>query len=147
MRKKKTHLPVAKITGEEVGIYRGNRDFYIKICREWYRRNLQGKKVNNPILGTINFYGKAFGETLSKVRHPIHGNILDLKYLAAVKDILEKSVDIVPESPNHLRKDTISRFYTVYGYVKIKGSIEKIKVMVAEDREGKKYYCLDARQK
>ncbi|MBR7159392.1 MAG: hypothetical protein IKD08_06955 [Alphaproteobacteria bacterium] len=142
MRKKKTHLPVAKITGEEVGIYRGNRDFYIKICREWYRRNLTGTKVNNPILGDINFYSRAFSETVSKI--PV--NISDLKYLAAVKTILEKSIDIVPESPNHLRKDTIKRFYAVYGYIKIKGAIEKIKVIVAEDREGRKYHCLDARQ-
>ena len=143
MNKKNSHLPVAKITGEEVGVYHGNRDFYIKTCREWYRKNLSGKKVNNSILGTISFYTRGFSETLSK----IPSNILDLKYLAVVKIILEKSIDIVPESPNHVRKDNICRFYAVYGYVKIKRSVQKIKVVVAEDREGKKFYCLDARQK
>ena len=144
MRKKKTHLPVAKITGREVGIYRDNRALWIKDCEKWYKKNLTGKKVNNPILGTISFYNSSFDET----QHISRKNILELRYLPAVKIILEKSIDIVPELPNHERKKdiTISMFYAVYGYVKIDGEVRKIKVLVAENENGKKYYCLDARQ-
>lgn len=109
---------------------------------EYYNKNLKGKTVKNPILGEIHFYGRHAKETKNKNKDTPE----NLKFIAGIYKMLESSRDVKPEDLYKPRKDDIKKFYKVSGYIVIKGEKpRKVSVKIAEDRNGKKYYTLDAR--
>ncbi len=92
-----------RITGKEFGEYSGDKIAYEKAFFEYYRYNLAGKSVNNPILGKINFYQRQANETINKNNKTVE----NLKYIAAVPEILESSRDVTEESVTHPKKDVL----------------------------------------
>ncbi len=135
-------LPV-KISGKEFGEYTGDRKTYGKAFAKYYKDNIAGKSVISPVLGEVKFFNSAIDETE-------HWNKLtpeNLKYIAAVPEIIATSRDVTEEAPKHTRKDDIVTFYRVRGNVDINGNVKNIAVVIAEDRYGNKYYSLDAKEK
>lgn len=135
-------LPV-KISGKEFGEYTGDRKTYGKAFAKYYKDNIAGKSVISPVLGEVKFFNSAIDETK-------HWNKLtpeNLKYIAAVPEIIATSRDVTEEAPKHTRKDDIVTFYRVRGNVDINGNVKNIAVVIAEDRYGNKYYSLDAKEK
>jgi hypothetical protein len=130
--------PLVKIIDNEIGEYTDDKTF-IKLAAGWYKKNLAGSYVVNPILGKIYFYQSSFKETKDKNIK----NIKNLKYLPALKEILSKSEAIIPSLPSHKRKDNIFMFYYVFATVQTKKIKQRLKVCIAEDNQGKKYYTLD----
>lgn len=109
---------------------------------EYYNKYLKGKKVTNPILGEIIFYGRHAKETINKNKKTPE----NLRFIAGIYKMLETSKDVVPEDLYKPRKDDIKKFYKVSGYIAIKGEEpRRVSVKIAEDINGKKYYTLDAR--
>lgn len=128
-----------KITGKEFGEYDGNDKAYIAKARQWYRENLTGKSVTSPVIGEVNFYNRQFGETKDKNIK----NIENLKYLPAVRQIIETSSSVQEEKPNHFRRDDVVQFYRITAPVDINGEVNSVSVLIAEDIQGRKYYTLE----
>ena len=128
-----------KITGKEFGEYEGDDKAYIAKAKQWYRKNLAGNYATSPVIGEVNFYNRQFSETKDKNIK----NIENLKYLPAVYQIIETSTNVQEEKPNHFRGDDVVRFYRITAPVNINGEFNNISVLVAEDRQGRKYYTLE----
>lgn len=128
-----------KITGKEFGEYDGDDKAYIAKAREWYRKNLTGNPAISPVLGEVNFYNRQFGETKDKNIK----NIENLKYLPAVRQIIETSSSVQEEKPNHFRRDDVVQFYRITAPVDINGEVNSVSVLIAEDIQGRKYYTLE----
>ena len=128
-----------KITGKEFGEYDGDDKAYIAKAREWYRKNLTGNPAISPVLGEVNFYNHQFGETKDKNIK----NIENLKYLPAVRQIIETSSSVQEEKPNHFRRDDVVQFYRITAPVDINGEVNSVSVLIAEDIQGRKYYTLE----
>lgn len=128
-----------KITGKEFGEYEGNDKAYIAKAKQWYRKNLAGNYATSPVIGEVNFYNRQFSETKDKNIK----NIENLKYLPAVYQIIETSTNVQEEKPNHFRGDDVVRFYRITAPVNINGEFNNISVLVAEDRQRRKYYTLE----
>ena len=128
-----------KITGKEFGKYDGDDKAYIAKAQQWYRKNLAGNSAVSPVIGEVNFYNRQFSETKDKNIK----NIENLKYLPAVRQIIETSANVQEEKPNHPRKNDIVRFYRITAPVNINDEFNNISVLVAEDTQGRKYYTLE----
>ena len=112
---------------------------YRKFVGKWYKDNYAGKPETSPVLGTVQFNMRGWGETESVNLV----NVDNLRFLPAVKPILRKSRDILKEPPKHDRTDQISGFERVFSKVTLDGNEHTISFLVATDPRGKKFYTLD----
>ncbi len=116
-----------------------SRKQYISDAQKWYERNYKGRTAQSPIIGKVNFYMTGFRESLTNNL----GNIDNLKYLPAIMPILQASMISVKEPPRHERHDDISSFERVFGNVKFNNVSHTISFLIAVDKRGNKFYCLD----
>ncbi len=122
-----------------IGDCGADKKAYIKKAQQWYKNNLQGTSVNNPVIGTVNFYGRAFTETKDKNIK----NINNLKYLPAVRGLIKHSRNVKAEIPKHARKDDVFKFHKITGTVIVDNHAKQMYVLVAEDNKGNKYYSYE----
>ena len=141
-------IPTVEITGKEIGEYTGDKKAFEKAFIDYYQKYLIGKYVTNPVLGKIWFYNSASKETISKNQIAIR----NLKYIAAVKEVLKNSYCVKNEVIRH-PKVNITKIWQVYGLVKLRKNKRKrlIKITVREYCEKNKkaedrYYTFDASQ-
>lgn len=132
---------IVKITGKEFGEYTGDDKAYITRAQQWYRDNLINNPVTSPVIGEVNFYNRQFSETKDKN----YKNIQNLKYLPAVRQIIETSTNVVEEKPKHSRNDDIVKFYRITKPVSVNNMINSVSVVIAEDKRGNKYYTFEVK--
>lgn len=101
----------------------------------YYKQNLQGKDIKNPILGTILFTQLGLGETFHRTKRNLR------PFICLLKDIVETgSCDGKLEQLYKSRKDRIVGFYHIKNTVKLAFIIINIDVLIGQDQDGKKYY-------
>ncbi|WP_428066307.1 hypothetical protein [Candidatus Proelusimicrobium volucris] len=126
-----------EITGTELGDYTDIKDFRAKAI-DWYKANLQGKTVKHPQLGEILFSRKGRDEY-----EAFSGNPDKLKMVVALYSIIETGRYLGSEPLHKIRKDGAICFHLIENMVKIgRGTAQKVKVIVWEDTNGKKFYDL-----
>ena len=106
---------------------------------KYYQNNLQGKKVNNSVLGEIYLGSKGRGETYKKAPK---------QYLAVVcfidKIIETAYCNNIMEDPNHPRNDSFYGFYKLYNEVLFDGKPLGVTVTIGCASDGFKYYLFNA---
>jgi len=125
---KQTEIPSVTIT---------DKKNLVKVIKDFYNKNLQGKSVINKDLGiTIHFKSAGKGE-LS------YGRALHAKKVAVIK-CLETLMEVAEYNNFGKRKDKDNE--TVLGYlnfkakVKIDNKMENVRISVLLKKNGKAYY-------
>lgn len=130
-----------KISGKEFGEYTGDRKAYGKAFAKYYKDNIAGTSVVSPVLGEVKFFNSAIDETIAKnISTPEN-----LKYIAAVPQIIATSNDVTEEQVKHPKKDVIAA-WRVNGQADIDGDVRNVSVVVLEDSQHNRYYTFDARK-
>lgn len=120
------------------------RDYHFEAFNLYFKNNLQGKSVINPVLGEIFFF-KSTGakETIFRNRN----DLFLLPYIIAIPSLLKISSDVIEEEIVHDKTAKgVTRLWRVKGKIKVEGKIIRaVEVIVLEDKEHIKYYTFDAR--
>lgn len=133
---------ITEISGDEFGEFTGDKKDYIKRFSDYYKKNISGKSVNNPVLGEIKFFNSAIGETKDKN----YKTPQNLKYIVGIPDLIEHSRDVKEEGLKHPKKDIIG-VWRVKGKIKVRSENPRmVEVIVLEDNQHNRFYTFDARK-
>ena len=103
--------------------------------KQFYKQNLQGKEIINPVLGKILFTQKGLGETIHRTKRNLH------PFICVLKDVVETGTcDGKLEKLYKPRKDRITGFYHIKNQIQLSFVIVNINVLIAQDQDGNKYY-------
>ena len=132
-------LPEIGIDKIPFGEYEGNSKAeakaYKKKVLNWYRENLQGSYAENKILGRVYFKSDGIGETLYRNTSTPE----NLKYIVAVRQIIEQSENVQSEEPLHHEK-----VWAIRGKVTTGTETRIIPYKIVDDGNGQKYYTFNA---
>lgn len=138
-------LNVTKITGNEFGKYETVAELRKKVI-QFYKNELQGKEVRNPILGEIvidgnadiQFSGKGKREARNTSANP--DKLLVTKYLPEIIENANAVTDSVSEKENHAGE----YFYYLHQAIEINGKKKYVVVTVRRlldnPKDSLKYY-------
>lgn len=107
---------------------------------EYFKKHYQGKTFNNPKLEKVLFSAPGI-KKFKKNSADIH----KIKAIPALKDIIEKGEYKGPETLKHPREDGIVKFHRINHNVSIDGEIENMSILIAEDKNGNRFYNLNNR--
>ena len=133
---------IVKISGKEFGEYTGDKKAYEKAFIDYYKKNIGGTSVVSPVLGEVKFFNSAIDET----QHWNRATPENLKYIAAVPEIIRTSSNVVEEQVKHPKKNIIAA-WRVTSNVNADGDVRNVSVIILEDSQHNRYYTFDARQK
>lgn len=103
--------------------------------KQFYKHNLQGHEIINPILGKILFTQRGLGETLHRVKRNLR------PFICLLKEIVETgSCNGILEPLYKPRKDRITGFYHIKNQIKLSFITVAVDVLIAQDQDGNKYY-------
>ena len=103
--------------------------------RKFYKSNLQGKDVVNPVLGKIIFSQRGLGETIHRTPRKL------LPFVCILKPLVETGkCDGNLEPLYKQRKDRITGFYHIKNSINLSFISLFIDILIGEDQDGKKYY-------
>ena len=103
----------------------------------FYKKNLQGKKIEKEGLGIIRFSNKGLKEFSSFSAD--ENKILALQKL---EEIIKTGKVGAEEAPKHPRKDGIISFIPIYNAFSINGKVQPVEVLIAKDNRGNLFYDL-----
>jgi hypothetical protein len=127
-------LKVSKITGNKLEKYSGEslKDKAV----DYYKKELQGKSVNNPNIGKIEFSHKGLGKYETSIRNDDRA-----KMVVALPDIVQSDI-VVVENPK-IKKDNIVKYYRTYYPVEIGGEKRIASALIEEHANGRLFYNLN----
>ena len=103
--------------------------------KKFYKQNLQGKLITNPVLGKIIFSQKGLGETIHRVKRKYH------PFICVLRELVETGqCDGVLEDLYYPRNDRIVGFYHIKNSIKLAHIIFDVDVLIALDQHGNKYH-------
>ena len=107
-----------------------------RAASEYYRSNLQGTTLERDGLGIVRFSRPGLRETVSK------GNIENLRFLPAIRDIIFNGTIGEEQAPRHPRRDCIVAFIPVSHTLSLDGRVYNAEVLLGKDAQGNLYYLL-----
>lgn len=128
---------IIELKGDELG---SNEDEIREKGLKYFKEKYQGKKFDNPKLKGVLFSAPGIKKFKSN-----SAEIHKVKAIPALKDIVEKGEYKGPEHPKHPREDGIVKFHRINHDVSIDGETENMSILIAEDKNGNKFYNLNNR--
>lgn len=104
-------------------------------AKQFYKSNLQGKEIKNPVLGNILFTQLGLGETFHRTKRNLRC------FICLLKELVETgNCDGKLESLYKSRKDRIVGFYHIKNEIKLSFIKIFLDILIGEDQDGRKYY-------
>lgn len=129
--------PNIEIKGDELGNI-ANVSELRKVAKEFYRSNLQGKKVVNPNVGEILFTLKGAKKALVT-----SADTRKVRLFPKLREIVETADFIRSEDVRSIRKDDIVKFHYLSNKVLLDGKPFDVFVTIGEDARGKLFYNIN----
>lgn len=108
-------------------------------AREYFRSELQGNTYKHTSIGDIKVNGSV---SWGKVKRGLTYNLLRVKLLAAIPNLLRKGYHVGTEPTDKTRPDSASAFHHLVGWVSVGGLSVEVGVSLAEMEHGRFMYNL-----
>lgn len=128
--------PITKIHTSDLPEFVGNKHLYNQKIKDLYKQNVQGKIVNHPESGDINFYKSGAGKSIYENPQDFE----QLSLLPQIDEVVNNSKLQYNEPLNKVRKDNIQNFDILKGRANINGNIVDTDIHIANTKDGKKFY-------
>jgi hypothetical protein len=135
------------VTGEEFGKIslansKKKKKFRLTM-QKWYRDNLQGDHAENRILGEIGFTGIGGHELRYETKNYDKYFLLPyLKQLIETSDDVQQNVDLHDDTKLNGYAERGYKIHYINNSFMRNGLLYSVKIVVLEDKTGKKYYAL-----
>lgn len=128
------------MTGNEFGEYKDIKDLR-KIAKQYYKENLQGTSVENPILGEVNLTNHSIDFTKTGIDKAISTSAKEHKLLL-IKHLPEliKNATQARARENKKTKRAASQYTYLYTTAKIDGKEQPVEITIFTDVNGNRYY-------
>lgn len=129
--------PQLSLTGKELGDFNNEKDLR-KAAINYYKKHIQGKTVEHPVLGKIQFTKKGLEKT--------RGASADLRKLKSVyilEDLVKCGYYETSKPAYKPRKDGLVIFHYLVNQVLIENEMYEHRIIIGEDTCGNKYYDIN----
>ena len=128
------------MTGDEFGEYKDIKELRKK-ARDYYKNNLQGTSVENPILFKVNLTDCSIDFTKRGIDKAISTSAKEHKLLLIrhLPDLI-KNATRVSARENKKTKRAASQYTYLYATAKIDGKEQPVEITVFTDTNGNRYY-------
>lgn len=127
-------LPLAEISGKEIAFSSDLKTFKARAAN-WYKIHFSTQKSIREDLGEISYPMTSVREIGGK-----YASVDKLKFLPAVKAVVDKGILLKQTKETPGRKDRIKRFHYIQGKIILEGKEYFLQVDIAENEQGKKFY-------
>jgi len=138
--KTNTENSAVVVTGKEFGEYSGIKELR-NLAKAYYKNNLQGTSVNNPILGEVNladtdvdFTGKGISKAISTSAK--ESKLLLIKYLP---ELIRKANKVSAKNNEKTKRNAYQYTYLESSAI-IDGVKQPVEITVFTDVNGNRYY-------
>ena len=128
--------PIISLTGKELGGFNNEKDLR-KAAIDYYKKNIQGKTVEHPVLGKIEFTKIGLKKTVFT-----SANIKKMQILFKLQEII-KHAAFECTYLSYKINSKFDKYHYLTGKTKINEEIFQYRITIGEDTRGKKYYNLN----
>ena len=138
--KSETRKATVKVTGDEFGDYENLKELRQK-AKDFYKQNLRGTSVRNPILGEVELTDDTITFTNSGLNKMGATSAQEEKILLVrhLPELIEKA-DKISSKENVKDKRNASQYSYLRSTAEINGNVEDVNITIFTDANGNKYY-------
>jgi len=120
---------ITNINTADIPQFTGDKTLYNKQLKDLYKQNIQGKTVQHPAIGDINFYGNGLKKTIDEA-----GNDFEqLSLLPQIDDITKNARYETLQPAYKMRSDGITDFDILSGRANINGHPVDTQIKIGKD--------------